>query len=117
MIVLGDEMISMVRRLLRGIEITPETLALDAIHEVGPGGDYLTASHTMDHYRSVWYPRLLDRRPFESWEKSGKPTTNERARELVRRTLATHKPEPIPASTLEQLDAIVAKADAEAGQS
>lgn len=117
MIVLGDEMISMVRRLLRGFEITPETLALDAIHEVGPGGDYLTASHTMEHYRIVWYPRLLDRRPFESWEESGKPTTNERARELVRRTLATHKPESIPDSILSQLDAIVAQADAEAGQS
>ena len=117
MIALGDEMIGMVRRLLRGIEITPETLALDAIHEVGPGGDYLTASHTMQHYRSVWYPRLLDRRPFESWERSGKPTTNERASELVRRTLATHKPEPIPDSVLERLDSIVAEADAQVGRS
>lgn len=117
MIVLGDEMIGMVRRLLKGIEITPETLALDAIHEVGPGGDYLTASHTMQHYRSVWYPRLLDRRPFESWERAGKPTANERARELVRRTLATHKPEPIPDSIIEQLESIVSEADAKTGQS
>jgi trimethylamine--corrinoid protein Co-methyltransferase len=99
MIVLGDEVIGMVRRLLEGIRITNDTLPLDVIDEVGPGGDYLTAPHTTEHYRSVWYPRILDRRPYESWDSAGKPTAGEKARETARELIATHKPSPLPQET------------------
>jgi trimethylamine--corrinoid protein Co-methyltransferase len=112
MIVLGDEIIALVRRLLEGIRISPETLPLDVIHDVGPGGDYITAPHTTEHYRSVWYPRVLDRRPYESWEQYGKPTAGEKARSIARDLLANHTPSPLPPEKLAALEAIVAEADA-----
>ena len=115
MIVLGDEVIGMVRRLLEGFRITRDTLPLDVIDEVGPGGDYITAPHTSEHYRSVWYPRILDRRPFESWDNAGKPTAGEKARETARELIAMHKPPSLPRKTLETLEAIIAEADARAG--
>jgi trimethylamine--corrinoid protein Co-methyltransferase len=115
MIVLGDEVIGMVRRLMEGIRITPETLPLDVIDEVGPGGDYITAPHTTEHYRSVWYPRALDRRPYESWDQAGKPTAGEKARDIARELISNHKPTPLPQEKLDALDAIVAEADARAG--
>lgn len=115
MIVLGDEMIGMVRHLLQGISITPETLALNVIDQVGPGGDYITAPHTTQHYRSVWYPSLLDRTPYESWAAAGKLTAAERARDRARERLTSHEPTPLSDDVLELLDDILAEADVRAG--
>ncbi len=112
MIVLGDEVIGLVRRLLKGIPLNPATFALDVIDQLGPGGDYITAPHTTEHYRSVWYPRVLDRRPYGSWAGAGRPTAAGRARDEARERLAQHKPKPLPEATLEELGAIVAEADA-----
>jgi trimethylamine--corrinoid protein Co-methyltransferase len=111
MMVMGDEIISFVRRLMRGIEITPETLALDVIDKVGPGGSYLNAPHTMQNYRQVWYPRVLDRHNYSGWMKAGQPTTNETAHEIARDAIANHQPVPIPPATLDTLNAIIAEAD------
>jgi len=115
MMVVCDETISFVRRMLRGIELTPETLALDAIDQVGPGGNYLSAPHTLQHFREVWYPRLLDRRSYSGWTQAGQPTAIKTARDLAREGIANHKPVPLPPATLESLNAIVAEADRRAG--
>jgi len=115
MIVLCDEIIGFVRRLMRGMEITPETLALDVIHEVGPGGSYLDTSHTLRHFREVWYPRVLDRRNFHAWTEAGQPTAIKTARGLAREIIDSHKPTPLPPSTLETLNRIIAEADEKLG--
>jgi trimethylamine--corrinoid protein Co-methyltransferase len=115
MIVLCDEVISFVRRLMGGIEITRETLAMDTIDEVGPGGDYLGATHTARHFRQVWYPKVLDRHPYQGWVDAGQPTAIETARKIARQAIATHTPQPLPAATIEALNAIVAEADAREG--
>jgi trimethylamine--corrinoid protein Co-methyltransferase len=115
MIVICDEIISFVRHLMRGIQLDSETLALDVIHQVGPGGDYLAAPHTARHFRGVWYPRLLDRRAFHAWEEAGEPTAPKTARQVARETIAAHTPLPLPGDTLETLRAIIAKADSRAG--
>jgi len=115
MIVVCNEVISFVRRLMRGIEITPETLALDAIHAAGPGGSFLESPHTARHFREVWYPRILDRRTHAAWAEVGKPTPQQTARDIARQVLASHRPTPLPVTTLEALQAIVAEADARAG--
>jgi len=115
MIVLGDEIISFVRRLMAGIAITPETLALDVIDQVGPGGNYFRAPHTTRNYKKVWYPHLLDRRSYQGWLDVGRPTTLDNARQFARQTLATHQPAPLPDAVSETLHAIAAEADARAG--
>ncbi|MGB9722809.1 MAG: trimethylamine methyltransferase family protein [Chloroflexia bacterium] len=115
MIVIGDEVIGLVRRLLRGIEISPETLALEVIHQVGPGGNFLKSPHTARHCREVWYPRLFDRHAYAAWVEAGRPDPVSRAREVAREVLATHRPAPLPSDVREVLHAIVAEADARAG--
>jgi len=112
MIVICDEIISFVRRLLYGIDLSAESMALDVIDQVGPGGDYLGAEHTARLFRHVWYPRLLDRRAHHDWMNHGQPTVLSRAKEVARETLAKHQPQPIPDATLEKLRAILAEADA-----
>jgi trimethylamine--corrinoid protein Co-methyltransferase len=106
-----DETISFVRRLMGGIDLTPETLALDVIHQVGPGGSYLTVPHTMQNYRQVWYPRVLDRQNHSGWMKAGQPTANKTAREIAREAIANHQCVPILPAVLETLYEIVAEAD------
>lgn len=115
MIVICDEIIGFVRRLLGGIELTPETLALDVINEVGPGGDYLSTNHTLRHFKECWYPSIIDRSSYQSWTAAGQPTAIERARQAARGAIANHTPEPLPQATIETLHALVAAADERAG--
>jgi trimethylamine--corrinoid protein Co-methyltransferase len=111
MIVVCDEVIGFVRRLLGGFEISPETLALDVIDEVGPGGEFVTTDHTLKHFKKCWYPRVFDRMSHQSWVEAGRPIAVETARDLARQAVAEHRPEPLPAATLETLREIVAAAD------
>jgi trimethylamine--corrinoid protein Co-methyltransferase len=90
MIVVGDEIIGHVRRMLGGIPIDAETLALDTIHEVGHKGEYVTAQHTMRHYQEVWYPRVLDRRTHRGWTDAGCPDPVDTARDIARETIVKH---------------------------
>ncbi len=115
MIVLCDEIIGFVRRLTGGVEVSAETLALDTIDEVGPGGDYLIADHTLRHYKECWYPKIFDRLSHQSWEKAGSPSIVDRARTVARDAVSRHEPVPLPEAALETLRALVAAADGRAG--
>jgi trimethylamine--corrinoid protein Co-methyltransferase len=68
MLVMDAEIWSLVRAMSRGIVVDDETLALDAIRAVGPGGNFLSLRHTKRHMRELWQPTLFDRRPILAWE-------------------------------------------------
>ena len=112
MIVVGDEIIGFVRKMLGGFRIDAETLALDTIHEIGHKAEYVTAQHTMRHYQEVWYPRVLDRRTHRGWTEAGRPDPVDTARAIARETIAKHVPAPLPSGASEALAAIVKEADA-----
>ena len=63
------EIWSMLEVMFKGIEVTQESLALDVIRAVGPGGNYLGQRHTRQHIRERWVPTLIDRRPYNVWEE------------------------------------------------
>jgi len=115
MMVICDETIGFVRRLMQGIDLTSETLALDVIDRVGPGGSYLNTPHTMKNFRQTWYPRLLDRHNYSSWEKAGQPSANKTAHEIARDAIANHLPVPLPPETVITLNGIIDEADKRAG--
>jgi len=115
MMVINDEIIGFVRRLLQGIRITPQTLALEVIDRVGPGGSFLATQHTKDNFRNIWYPEVLDRRNYSKWIEAGEQTTLDRAREIARKLIDTHTPTPLAQETLEAMKAIIVEADARAG--
>ena len=84
MMVASDEIIDMVKRILRGIPVTDDTKALDVMDAVGPGGHFLDQDHTFKRFKSeIWRPKLLDRQGWESWEMSGSKTYQQRLRERV----------------------------------
>jgi trimethylamine--corrinoid protein Co-methyltransferase len=92
MLVMGDELIRMARFVMEGIEVSDETLALDAIARANPGSGFLSDDHTLNNWRTAqWAPSLLDRRQFEEWEGDGSKDLYTRLNERVHAILDEHE--------------------------
>jgi trimethylamine--corrinoid protein Co-methyltransferase len=95
MIIFTAETISMMRRFMDGISLDAESLALDVIHNVGPGGDFLTHKHTLKHFRELWQPALFSRQRADGWTAEGGERLSERLREktviIISRVLGLRK--------------------------
>ena len=90
--IIDDEMCGMVRRIQKGFEVNPETLALDVIKNVGPGGHFLDKDHTFNHFRTEFYqPRLSNRDDFVTWQASGSPHSMETANKKYKEILTTYE--------------------------
>lgn len=114
LMVAGDEMIGMVRRFMQGVPVNEETMVVDLIDKVGPGGQYLMEEHTLKHFRKEhWMPGLLDRQFYAPWEREGALTMGERAKKRVKQILETHTVPELPKSVLQRIDEIVARAKKE----
>jgi trimethylamine--corrinoid protein Co-methyltransferase len=93
LLALDDEVCGMVLRMAEGITVSDETLALDVIRQVNFSANYLTEQHTRRHFRQEHYiPKLLVREGYETWEKEGRKTVLDQARERVREILDAHQP-------------------------
>jgi trimethylamine--corrinoid protein Co-methyltransferase len=103
MIVFTAEMIAMARHFMRGMSLDAESLALEVIHKVGPGGDYLTQKHTLKHFRELWQPELFDRRRAEEWAASGSRRLGDRLREKTVALIEEHQSEPLPDAVREEI--------------
>jgi trimethylamine--corrinoid protein Co-methyltransferase len=88
---LDCEIFSIIHKMMAGIPVNDETIALEAIHAVGPGGNFLTQKHTRRHMRELWLPRYLDRRPYNVWEEQ-KDDGRDWARAKARQLHAEHQP-------------------------
>ncbi|HCS46961.1 MAG TPA: trimethylamine methyltransferase [Candidatus Aminicenantes bacterium] len=110
-IVVSAEVVGLVRRIAGGIDVDEETMALDLIAEVGPGGEYLTSEHTLRHFRDNWFPRLISRDPYEKWEQKGRKDLGNRANEFVHRILENHKPRAQEGRVADELRRIVQARD------
>jgi trimethylamine--corrinoid protein Co-methyltransferase len=108
LVVMTDEVISMNRRALEGIEVTDETLGLDVIADAGHGGDFLRARHTKKFVRGQqWKPTLLNRDTQKNWEAAGKPTATDKAHAKLLDIMANHTPEPLTAEQKQVVDELV----------
>ena len=107
-VVLVAEFISRNRQLLKQIEVSDETLAVDVIKAVGPGGDFLGQRHTRRHLRgNQWRGQLLNRASYDRWMENGGTDVTEKARQKARDLLATHEVAPLPEGLAGRLDAVV----------
>jgi trimethylamine--corrinoid protein Co-methyltransferase len=110
-LVMCDEIIGMVKQIGKGIEVTDETLALDLLKEVGPGGEFLSHEHTYNHFRDWFQPTIIDRSNFESWTEGGSKTYQDRLEPEVDRILETHQPEPLNENLIQEMKKIISLAD------
>jgi len=112
-LVIDNEIIDYALRFVEGFEVNDDTLAVDIIDKVGPGGIYLGEKHTVQHFRERWMSRLSDISSYETWEKQGSRSIDEVAREKVREILATHKVTPLPEDVEKEIGRILKRAEAE----
>ncbi|HID29230.1 MAG TPA: hypothetical protein EYP19_04415 [Desulfobacterales bacterium] len=79
-------------RILDGIDVDDEGLAVECVEKVGPGGNYVTEEHTIGQmFKQFFYPTLSVRMNFDAWQDRGKPTPLTRAHEVVRKRKEAHK--------------------------
>ena len=107
MVVLCDEIISMLRRYMAGVSLDESSMAMDAIHEVGSDGDYLQHDHTLDNFRQLWRPSLFSRLGGEAWTSAGSRPLGEVLREKTVSIMESHTPEPLPDNVREEIDFIL----------
>ena len=107
MIVFTCEMIRMLRRFQEGFAIDEENLALEVIHKVGPGGNFLAEDHTIDHFREYWQPTLFTRQRFDTWTAEGAKTLSQRVREKTVALMEQAGGTPLADSLAEEVDYIL----------
>jgi len=103
---LDCEIFAIIRKMLQGIEVNQETLALDAITSVGPGGNFLGEKHTRAHMRDLFIPKFMDRRPYNEWEDKG-DNPPDWALEKARSILSDHEPLPLEPAISKELTGII----------
>ena len=114
-LVMDNEFARMIKHVVGGIAVNDETLAVDVIHEIGVGKNFLSHDNTFKHMRSQSQPKLIDRRTREDWEAGGRTDIYQRALEEARYILENHKPEPLPENVLATIRSIIEESEAELG--
>ncbi|MFQ6100253.1 MAG: trimethylamine methyltransferase family protein [Anaerolineae bacterium] len=110
MIVLTDELIAMTDNMMKGIEVSDDTLMLDEIDQVGPGGHFLDTDQTLSRFRDFWYPGLLDRKRRVQWLKAGAETLGQRLNARVKEIIKEHRPKPLEPDKKQKVQEILAQA-------
>lgn len=106
MLLMDSEIWSILHALFQGIEVNAETLALDVIREVGPGGSFLAHKHTRKHMRERWQPALMDRRPYNIWEEK-RDGARDWARDKAQQILRDYHPAPLDPKLQKELQQII----------
>ena len=114
--ILDAELLQMVSSFLEPVIVDEDSLALDAIREVGPGGHFFGVGHTQDRFRTAFHhPMLSDWRNYESWEEAGRPETAGKAAIVARQLLDAYVAPPMDAAVREELESFVARRHEEGG--
>lgn len=108
-LVIDHEICGMAYHLRDGMRVDEDTLALDLISKVGPGGTYFLEKHTREWLRKELYlpSEIIDRKTMPQWKRSGSKDVVERAREHVESVLAGHQPTPMDPDIRKDLDDVV----------
>ena len=115
--ILDVDMVAMLASLLAGYEVNDDTLALESVAQVGPGGHHFDTAHTLERYSTAFFdPLVAVRQGYEQWHESGAADAAERARGVWQHLLESYEPPPLDAAVAEALDDFVARRKRELGQ-
>ncbi len=116
--IIDIEMLQQMAELMQPVPFDEAELAFEAIKEVGSGGHFFGAAHTMERYRTAFYaPFVSDWSNFGQWTEDGAKTATERANGIWKQVLRDFEPPPIDPARIEELDAFIAKRTEEGGAS
>lgn len=103
LLVMTNESVGQLRRIMDGIPLTRQSMALDAIGEVGPGGEFLSSKHTLEYFRANWAPDVTDRSTYDRWLELGSTTMEDRCKVKIRSILD----EPLVAYNEQAINAVL----------
>ncbi len=113
-LVIDNEICRSVLAMAQGIKVDDETMALDVIHKVGPGGHFLAEKHTLQHFKEEHlFSELVDRRSYAAWKKAGSKSLVEMAREKAKEILKEHQPTPLDKDVQKEISDIIRRAESE----
>jgi len=114
--IIDVELVQMLQHEFTPLEVDEDSMAFGAHEEVGHGGHFLGAAHTMERFRTCFYrPMLSSSENYERWMRNGAKDTATRAGEIYKKTLAEYEPPPLDESIREELEAYVTRRRAELG--
>ena len=114
--ILDVEQLQHVAELMQPVRWNAGELALEALREVGSGGHFFGAAHTMERYRTAYYtPFVSDWSNFGRWEEAGGRTATERAHDLWKQVLENFRPPNVDSGVVEGIDAFIARRTEEGG--
>src|SRR5262245_24102651 len=114
---LDCDLLQMLESFLEPLDTSEEALGLDAIREVGPGGHFFGAAHTLERYATAFYaPMVSDWRNFQQWDAAGRPLADQKANAIWKQALAEYREPAIDPAIREQLVAFVERRIHEGGE-
>ncbi|HEU4827022.1 MAG TPA: trimethylamine methyltransferase family protein, partial [Dongiaceae bacterium] len=114
---LDVDLLQMVEEFLKPLLVDDGAMALDAMLEVGPGGHFFGAKHTLERYATAFYqPMISDWRNFNQWQAAGSPQAAQKANALWKRALAEYREPHLDPAIAEEIDAFVVRRVAEGGE-
>ena len=102
------EIFSNIHKMMQGIVVNKETLALETIASVGPGGNFLTQKHTRQHMHDIFLSQYMDRRPYNEWEEK-KDDARQWALAKANAILTAHQPDPLDPKIISEMSRIIAR--------
>jgi trimethylamine--corrinoid protein Co-methyltransferase len=114
--VLDCDLIQMVSEFLQPLETTQDALGVEAIREVGPGGHFFGAQHTLARYTNAFYsPMISDWRNNQQWRSAGSPEASAKANAVWKQALADYQEPPIDPAVRDALNDFVERRMREGG--
>jgi trimethylamine--corrinoid protein Co-methyltransferase len=113
LVVMQDEIVSLIKAGSTGLDFNEENLALDLVHKHALKGDFMGTEHTLRHCREGWQPRLVDRQSHNQWEADGGMSMRDRARAVIDEILAEEPRLALPPDIAKQVTAIADRAVAD----
>jgi trimethylamine--corrinoid protein Co-methyltransferase len=111
------DLLQMVMEFLKPLEMDEDSLGLEAMREVGPGGHFFGAQHTLARYSNAFYaPIISDWRNFQQWQASGSPDAARKANTIWKQALAEYVEPPLDPAIAEEIDAFIARRTEEGGE-
>ncbi len=114
-LIMDDEINTSIKHIVKGFEVTEETLSVELIKEVGHTGNYLTHPSTFKHCADAMNPKLMNRVNYDRWRSMGATDLHQRAMEKARQVLETHEPTALPPQTQKEIDEIIRETEKELG--
>lgn len=112
LLVLADEVIAMAKRIMRGVEVTPETMMVDLLDKVGPAEHFLSQAKAVSLCKKeIWVPKIFDRNPHVVWERNGAKTMDQRLHERLMAILEKPAISSLTEGSLAEIQLILERAE------